>query len=870
MSLLERESQLQVLSEALQRAAGGRGHTVLVTGEAGIGKTSLIEEFTRQAGVHARVLWGACEALFSPRPLGPLYDIAHTLGGALRTRLQTEANPLELFHGLLGEVRSHAQPTAIVLEDVHWADHATLDFVRFIARRIGQAPGLLVLSFRDDEVGADHPLTAVLGELPANARTRLRLPTLSRATVESMAKDAGRPSRDLYRTTGGNPFFVTEVLREGDDLLAPSVREAVLARARHLSDAGRAALDLISVAPDRVPLSTLGQALGQDMPGVEECIARGLLALDHEQVHFRHELARIAVEQALAPLKRLGLHRAFLQILTQSTIEPASLARVAHHAVCANDSEAILRFAPQAAAEATRLHSYREAHALLSATLPYVDQLPARERAAFLEQRMRTCVVMNQGKEARAMSEAAYRLWEELGDDFARGSNLIARFEIDRAHDPVSRLESLDHARRAVELLEKFPPSAQLAHGYACLAMQIGIDDADQARALRERALTLADQFENRARIPILGRCIAAEWMAHGAGTPRLISQLLGEAKSAGDDIESMRAYQQMAVMHFQARELDALERCVREAAEFAREHEFDHYLLAHSLERYGAEAHAAYGRWEQAVATFESVAQRKMLPWWLRLVLAQLQAQLIRARQGEALDEAVMTESLKRQSELSVNNVYVLHRTVAEIEWLRGRVEHGRAAAGVALDIAAKWGHEWVLGEATFWASLLTGGHIAQGSPPQMLASPYALLFSGEARSAAEHWKQRGYLYDQGLSLMLGDEVDQREAIRVLDSLGARAAAERVRERMRSSGVRGIPHAPLASTRSNNAGLTDREVEILALLARGLTNADIAERLHRSIRTVENHVAAVLDKLGANSRLNAVAIARSRGLIDD
>lgn len=343
----------------------------------------------------------------------------------------------------------------------------------------------------------------------------------------------------------------------------------------------------------------------------------------------------------------------------------------------------------------------------------------------------------------------------------------------------------------------------------------------------------------------------------------------MDEARRARNDMEVMRAYQQSAVLHFQSRELDRLDECVRAASNFTRERELHDYLLTHSLERYGGEVMLARGDWQDAIGRFEAIARRETLPWWMRLVLCQLQIALIHARQGKAVDEGCLSESLNRQDELPINNLYVLHRTLAEIAWLRDDRDAGRSSAAIAIDIAIKWGHPWACGEASLWLRLASDDDppfVADGA--RIFAEPYSRLFAGEARGASQMWKQRGYRYEEGVALMHGDETDQREAIHLFEALGAKAAAERVRERMRALGLRSIPLGPQASTKANAAGLSDRELEVLVLLADGLTNAEMATRLHRSVRTIENHVAAILAKLDAGSRLNAVTIARKRSLI--
>jgi hypothetical protein len=463
MQLLEREPQLQTLLTTIENATAGRGCTVLVSGEAGIGKTWLVERFTRESGDRARLLWGACEALFTPRPLGPFYDIVHALGGQLLTQLQNGAKPVDLFHGLLDSIRRHDRPSVLVLEDVHWADHATLDFVRFVARRIPKLPAALVCTYRDDEVGADHPLMSVLGEIPPGDQITLKLPALSRPTVERLAREAGRAEADVFRITGGNPFFVSEILASPTDTIAPNVRQAVLSRARYLSGGARALLDLVSVVPDRLELALLEGPLGVDLGALEECAERGLLVMHQDHVSFRHEIARLAIETALSSVKRTRLNRTMLEALARSTLDPRTLTRLAHHAIAAKDADSIVRFAPQAAQAATERGAHREAAVLLAGALPYVHRLQTADRAAFFEQRARACFVIDEGADAIAMSEAAYPLWESLGDELAQARNLVRRCEIVYAADLFRRHEVADMAEQARKLLEARGPSAELA-----------------------------------------------------------------------------------------------------------------------------------------------------------------------------------------------------------------------------------------------------------------------------------------------------------------------------------------------------------------------------------------------------------------------
>lgn len=336
MELLEREEFLAELEAILNDVAAGNGRFVLVGGEAGIGKTSLVEQFTEAHKKQARLLWGACDALFTPRPLGPLYDIAHQTQGDLLALLEEEAPRASIFSAALSEMENGHGPSIIVIEDVHWADEATLDLLKFLGRRINRIKSMLVVTYRDDEVGADHPLRLVLGDLPHRSVARLRLPPLSEAAVERLARPLGRQIEDLYAVTGGNPFFVTEALASKEAGVPVTVRDAVLSRASRISPAARAVFELVSVVPARTEIWLLSDTISSNTAALEECVSAGVLRYGGDAIAFRHELARLAIEDSLAVPRRQRLHALVLKTLLNRESE-ALLARIVHHAAQAGD-----------------------------------------------------------------------------------------------------------------------------------------------------------------------------------------------------------------------------------------------------------------------------------------------------------------------------------------------------------------------------------------------------------------------------------------------------------------------------------------------------------------------------------------------------
>jgi len=384
-ALVERERELAQLEAAFAEAVEGRGNVVLVTAEAGGGKSALIERFCSVRALRARVVRGACDALFTPRPLGPIHDFAEDLGPELRETILGEPIPYQVAAAVIDLLRGR-EATVLVVEDLHWADEATLDVLKLVARRIAGERVLIVSSYRDDALDARHPVRVVLGDLAsAVPLTRVALEPLSPEAVAVLAQPYDVDGSGLYRTTSGNPFFVTEVLASGSDSLPPTVRDAVLARAARLTDAARAVLDAVAIDPSPTDVWLLDAVASEHATALEECLASGMLVELAGAVAFRHELARLAIEESLAPRQRVALHRRALAALADPPDGRPDPSRLAHHAEAAGDPAAVLQFAPAAAERASSVGAHREAEAQYARALRFADDLPAQRRAELLE-----------------------------------------------------------------------------------------------------------------------------------------------------------------------------------------------------------------------------------------------------------------------------------------------------------------------------------------------------------------------------------------------------------------------------------------------------------------------------------------------------
>ena len=244
-----------------------------------------------------------------------------------------------------------------------------------------------------------------------------------------LARSGGGPGRatggvdpdELFARTGGNPFFVTEVLGAGVTDVPDTIRDAVLARTARLDAPARALLDAVAIFPRRAELWLLEAVASPAADQLEACLRTGVLRSDHDAIAFRHELARLVVEESIAPDQALALHRRALAALAEPPLGKPDLSRLAHHAEAAGDREAVLAYAPRAAAEASELGAHREAASHYARALRHAEELPPRELADLLQRRSRECYLTDEPDEAIDALRRAAACYRAIGDRLKEG-----------------------------------------------------------------------------------------------------------------------------------------------------------------------------------------------------------------------------------------------------------------------------------------------------------------------------------------------------------------------------------------------------------------------------------------------------------------
>jgi DNA-binding CsgD family transcriptional regulator/tetratricopeptide (TPR) repeat protein len=859
MDLLERETHLEELARHLREAGTSAGKIVFVSGEAGAGKSVLVEQFAHEAARAARVLWGHCDALETSRVLGPVNEVVAGLSALPGTVRESGVSREQLFSCLFERLSPPHPLSIVVLEDLHWADEATLDFVRFLGRRIQRTRCLLIGTYRDDELAPTHLLRAVLGELTGQHTARIHVPALSLAAVKQLAQGTRHNPEQVYQVTGGNPFFVREVLSAPVNVVPETVRDAVLARLMRCSAAAREVAELVSLVPGRTEPWLTRTMLGDAGAAADEAVAHGLLRYQDQSLAFRHELGRLAVESTIPRAHAQALHQGILHSLIE---HDADLSQLVHHALHAQNVKALLEYAPRAAQQAARAGAHREAAAHLAIALRHADSLSAPERARLYELHATECDITNQVSVSLESGTRALALWRELGDVTAQARVLLLlAFPSWKAGQNAVVDQQVD---AAIALLETLPPTRDLAMAYSTRSQwAMNGDHTEEALDFGRRALDLATRFGDQGvRAHALTNIGSARLSAGDPAGLAQLEQSLAIALEHDLHKHAGRAYCNLVSIAVRQRRGDLAMRYLAEALEYCEVHEVQDHL--NYTRAYGAHFDLNRGQWDKAARLAAGLIEHYALAIAQRIPALVVLA-IVRARRGDPGVDALLGEAVRLALPTGeLQRIGRVAATCAEVAWYRGDLKRVADDTAVGLQAAAGLRDPWIRGELAYWRR--------RADPlldvPADLAEPYSLMIAGDWAGAAAAWQRLDAPYERALALADGPEEALRESLAILERLGAGPLTAIVRQRLRALGVRGIPRGPRASTRENLAGLTSREVQVLTLLVHGHTNAELAHRMHVSTKTVEHHVSAILEKLEVHSRTEAVAAAFGLGIV--
>lgn len=855
MPTLERDDLLQALTGYLELAGEGTGSLVFLDGEAGSGKTTVAAELAELVGRKALVLTGYCDPLTTPRPLGPLRDVAADAESGFDDIVDID-DIYEVFSRVLDRLQHSIRPILMILEDIHWADAATLDMLTYLGRRVGDSKALIVTTYRGDEIGPEHQLRPILGDLLTKPQVhRHTIEMLSSVAVRSLAGERPVDAEMIHQVTGGNAFYVTELLAtEGS--VPPTVQEAVLARVGKLDPAGRRAVEGVSIAPRSMEPAHISALVGTPPEAAEGALHAGVLIGDAGGYRFRHEIARLAIVEAIPSPRRIGYHRRMLEILADSD----DSARLAHHAIETGDRHLILEHAPLAAREAVGRQSLREAVRFFAAAYPHLSALPPIDRFELLATYQNCLYFIDDQASAERIAREMLEIARELDDPLILGTAL-------RTHSRALWMAgdnkgSKVEAEHALEVLEPLGDTEELAISLRLCAHDEMLNRHYEAgMAYCRRAVVMAERIgsltEHAMAILVMGTLeivnndtekgirLLEESIQLGrkAGAPRLENLAYGMLGTGGGEV---KVY---------SRALEWLDKGI--ALGIAQDED---YAVAYNT-AWKARIKCEQGKWDEAVTLAEEVATYDPSVARISPVTALGALGRVRVRRGSPGAEKALRESVDLGASGALQHIWAPLCGLAEMYWLQNQPEKAIDVLEEPLQRVLTTDTTWGRGEISYWMWRVGG----LDQVPDRLAPPFEMMITGEWEGAAAEWNRIGCPYEEALALSDGNLKAKFKALEIFDSLGAKPAGQWLRSVLREEGIDSIPRGPRQSTKENQAGLTARQAEVYDLIGHGLSNGDIAQRLFISQKTVEHHVSAILTKLGVSTR--GEAIARTREL---
>ncbi len=672
-----------------------------------------------------------------------------------------------------------------------------------------------------------------------------------------MARTSGRNADEIYRLTGGNAFFVTELLRLEGGTNSVSVQDSVLYRADRLEPSARKVLNAVSVFPRRAERQFVEKLTGTE--DMEACLKAGLLEEDGHFVAFRHELARQAVESALGDADRRDINHRLLNLLREHG--ETSHGRLMHHAAIAGDREAIRDFAPRAATEAELSGSLRQAAAFLALAVDNMSDLDWRARAdlydryafaahqiadfdtaveaqnAALETYQQAGDVVGEGDSYRRLSRYAWLMGNRaLARDYAeRAYRTLANQrgpELAMARSTIAQLEMLDynmkavpeHCEAAIAIAEEFDRPDIVAHAKNNLGMSLTHIDPAKARTLLSESLQISLELKR------------------------------------SDDVArayTNRTYLEMALMDFPAALASA-----RAGYAFCGAHEqggFKAYIggtLAWIL--------ISQGHWNEADTylprSFDRFFQTTNRSQTFPEACAKLTLAMRRGDEPDYAAASYLDEFIADMDELQRLSSYA--ELKGERAWL-GQGDRGAAIALLETVVSRAENTPETVPYSVLWLHKL-GGRTGNAVPDRV-ELPVRLAIAGKWQDAAKAWGDAGMRYYEALALAEGDADARDRSVSLLRDMGATAVLQRLVDLWGERGLEASHEEPRKRRAKHPSGLTRRQLDVLSALNDGLSNAEIAEKLFISAKTVDHHVSAILAQLDVNSRGEAAAVARQQ-----
>ncbi len=844
--LHEREAVFETLEKTLELAKIS-GQIILLSGGAGMGKTSATKEFIDSLPTSLPSYMGYCDPLFTPRPLGPILDILHASKETVNDWSANERN--SIFLELINLMK---EPCVVVIEDVHWADYGTLDFIKFLNRRIHLTKCMVVLTFRPDEIqeasilGLSHTINEAI--------TRIKLKPLSKSIVLSLCQQYGVDGQHIYSLTNGNPFFTTEYLMNHSGGIPDSINNLIVSRISILNVKEQEALFKAALFPNPVPLKVVTALFKNWDKILRKSFELGFVSIERDSLRFRHEIVRLVIESSIPEFKKIVIHSDILEVLEEDT--DTDIIEIIHHAKGAKKYRKVAELAPKAARRARDLGVHKEAALLFKAAIDCTEKMDDGEWLNLLEEYSFECYLTNSLDEALDFRYRALKHIEgtDKVDKERAGINYcwLSRLFWYQANSKMA----FKYGELAIEHLKNSVNkniSAQTFSNFGQLHMLKG--NYKNARHWSEKAYDLAKSVGN------------LDIQAHSL--TNLGSLLIRKESTAKEGFSHLKLAEELAIEaknHDHAARIHTTLLCdkiikredpsqiMEKTLDFASKYQVESYY------HYDLAWRSYYlfqkGNWQESLSLSEQLLgvnnQAK-----INAFVAAISKCRILMRQGHTEIKKLLTQMAEvAQDTVEAQRTVPIATAMLEFEWLYEHTFEDRSIIHSAIEqLAEDYGSRIDSGELAFWSSRVGMSH-----PIEVPAdNGFSYLIDRDTKKAIDSWSANYFPYELALSYCLGNNDQIREGFKILEDLQATQTKKRVREYLKESGRTTVPKGILKSTRTNPLHLTNRELGVLKEVSNGLTNVEIASKLFISSKTVDNHVSSILSKLDVSSRQKAI-----------
>ena len=862
MALIERDGFMASLQQHFEDISGGEGHCVFISGEAGIGKTALVKAFCKKQSDECSIYQGACDALFTPRPLAPLYDILWQVNKERWPASPSSEERSALFANFFQELSAKKGKLLIVFEDIHWADEGTLDFIRFFARRIYQLPCLFILTYRDNEIHSMHPLRNVLGQLPPDSFTKLMVTPLSKQAVVEMATHKGYSGEDVYSISGGNPFYVNEILASYSPGVPDNIKDSILSVFERQKEGTKNAWQIWSVMPEGLEVDRVAKIKSALGKAIDHCFAISVILVQNGKVVFKHELYRRTIEESLTLFKRMELNKMMLELFLDSFEEKGEIERILHYAKNANEKKLVVKYAPEAAQKAASIGAHKEASKLFLTAIEYFEGNNKNQLAKFYEAYAYECYLSNQIQEAITFTEKVLNNSKENSDIEKTGDSL--RFLSRLWWFDGNRKNAEDFAWQAIEMLKYQPASLAKAMAFSNMSqLKMLSDESAECMLWGEKAIAMANELDNEEVLcHALNNVGSVQMFIHLSEGITMLQQSLEIALRNSYYEHAARAYTNLASGLVKMKNYVFARKTLHDGIHYCEERDlksWSFYMLS-----WKARLNLETGNWGEACSIADNLLKNENQPAIIKITSLIVVAKILMRKGDKNALPHLLEAKIRSFKTMELQRIIPSMIALLEYEWLTGKTIIEQNDIEQTTVLMQQTGIDLEKNEFAFWMKK-AGRHFVLSKE---ITEAYDTSNAAKALKAACFWEKTGCLYEQALVLFEGKEEDKRKAIKIVQDLDASAVYEKMKQEMRNTGIKNIPRGIRKSTRSNAAFLTYREMDVLHLLKEDLQNKEIAAQLYISAKTVDHHISNILFKLDASSRSKAVSEAIRAGIL--